>query len=250
MMEQAPAAESGMPGLSVPDMDTAPVGEASSGPGDADSRAGFRFSRKLLLLSDPSSPQAESVGALRAHLLAQHVRNGRRSLALCAPTEGSGTTFLSVNLAVAFAQAGINTLLIDANMRDPGVQNYIRPPEEPIGLRQCLSGDSSHTSMVYEDALQNLSVLYAGGVAENSQELLASRQFKSLIDNCMREYEMVIVDTPPGVSAADGVRIGMVVGYVLVVVRRNESLVGDMRTLMDGLTADRVRIVGTFLNDF
>lgn len=214
-------------------------------------RAGYRFSRKLFLLSDPESPEAESISALRANLLAQHVRNGRRSLAFCAPDSGVGTTYLAVNLAVAFAQAGISTLLIDANMRDPGVQKYIRPAEDPAGLRQCLlAPEQSHMNMVHEDVLQNLSVLYAGGFASNSQELLATRQFKSLIDNCMRDYEMTIVDTPAGISAADGLRIAMVVGYALVVARRNESLVGDLRVLMEGLLADRVRIVGTFLNDF
>lgn len=214
-------------------------------------RAGYRFSRKLFLLSDPTSPEAESIGELRAHLLAQHIRNGRRSLAFCAPETGAGSTYLAVNLAVAFAQAGINTLLIDANMRQPGVQKYIRPGEDPAGLRQCLvDPDESYMNLVHEDVLQNLSILYAGGIAANSQELLAARQFKSLIDNCMRDYEMTIVDTPAGISAADGQRIAMVVGYALVVARRNETLVNDVRDLVDGLLADRVRVVGTFLNDF
>ncbi|MGD9812245.1 MAG: CpsD/CapB family tyrosine-protein kinase [Sphingobium sp.] len=214
-------------------------------------RAGFRFSRRLFLLSDPGSAQAESISDLRAHLLAQHVRNGRRSLAFCSPAEGVGSTYLAVNLAVAFAQAGISTLLIDANMHDPGVQKYIRPKEEPAGLRQCLTGsDLGHGNAIYDDVLQNLSVLYAGGVADNAQELLATRHFKSLMDNCMRDYEMTIVDSPPGLNAADGLRIATVVGYALVVARRNETLVNDIRMLMDGLLADRVRIVGTFLNDF
>ncbi len=214
-------------------------------------RTGFRFSRKLALLADQTSPQSESISALRAHLLAQHVRNGRRSLAICAPSIGSGSTYIAANLAFAFAQAGINTLLIDANMRDPGVQGYIQPPEEPTGLRQCLSEtQQTYTNAIHEDVLDNLSVLYAGGATSNSQELLASKEFKSLMDNCMRDYDMTIVDTPPGISAADNLRIAMVVGYVLVVARRNDSLVADLRALMDGLIADRVRIVGTFLNDY
>ncbi len=214
-------------------------------------RSGFRFSRKLFLLSNPSSAQSESISGMRAHLLAQHVRNGRRSLALCAPETGVGSTYLAVNLAVAFAQAGINTLLIDANMRDPGVQSYIKPEIDPLGLRHCLvDPDMSHSGAVCDDVLQNLSILYSGGVADNSQELLASRQFKSLIDNCMRDYEMTIVDTPPGISAADGLRIAMVVGYALVVAKRDETLVSDVRMLMDELLADRVKVVGTFLNDY
>lgn len=215
-------------------------------------RAGFQFSRSIAVLSDPGGPQAESIGAMRTHLLAQHIRDGRRSLAVCAPSAGVGCTYLTVNLATAFALAGLKTLLIDANMRDPSVQDYIAPSNpDLIGLRQCLSGSTLMLSeAINEEVLPNLAVMYAGGVAENPQELLASSTFKSIAEDCMRDFEVTIIDTPPSNGSADARRVAMVLRYALLVVKRNESFVADLRTLADELQSDRAKIVGTFLNDF
>src|SRR3546814_263595 len=74
----------------------------------------FRFSQRVVVLSDSNSPEAEAIAALRTHLLAHHVRAGRRGLAVCSPSSKSGATFVAVNLAVSLARAGIRTLLIDA----------------------------------------------------------------------------------------------------------------------------------------
>lgn len=211
----------------------------------------FRVSRNILCLYQPDGERAEAVRSLRAHLLAGHLAHGRRSLAICAADEGVGTTYLAVNLAVAFAQAGISTLLIDANMHDPGVDKYISPEEMPKGLRQMLeSDDPMSVSAIQPNVLPNLSVLYAGGTGPNSQELLASKQFKRLMDDCMRDHEITIVDTPAGKNYADVRRIAKSVRYAMLVARKDVTMVSEVRNLVDELESDRVHLIGTFLNEF
>jgi len=212
-------------------------------------RSGFRFSRDITVLSDPAGPEAESIGALRTHLLAQHIRDGRRSLAICAPSSGIGSSYVAVNLATAFALAGIKTLLIDANMREPSMQNYIEPADEPIGLQQCLNDSSLLLGdAIQDDVLPHLSLIYAGGVAENPQELLANNSFKSIIEDCLRDFEVTIVDTPPSNESADARRIAAIMRYAMLIVRRNDSFVSDLKILSEELQSDRVKVIGTFLN--
>ncbi len=211
----------------------------------------YHFSRRIVCLSDPDGEGTESIRSLRAHLLAGHVRDGRRSLAICAPTAGVGSTFVAVNLAVAFAQSGLNTLLVDANLDDPGVHVYIQPQTPVIGLARMLT-DAEDASMdgVRRDVLPNLSILYAGDRSRRSSELLASRQFKTVLDDCMRDFDLTIIDAPTERGYADTRRVATTARHAMIVARRDKTFLSEVRELADHLTADRVKTVGTFLTDF
>lgn len=211
----------------------------------------YRFSKLLASLAHPGSVSAESIGALRTHILAQHMRGGRRSLAICAPSAGVGCSYLASSLAVAMSQAGVKTLLIDANMREPGVSSYIQPESEAPGLLQCLGEDAiNFGDAIRAEVLPGLSVMYSGGTTNQPQELLASPEFKSLVDVCLRDFDLTIVDTPPANICADGRSIAAVLRYAMVVAKRDSTLVSDVRQVVDDLRADKVNVIGTFLNDF
>lgn len=209
----------------------------------------FDLSDAVVGVTDGSSPEAESIGALRTHLVAQHIQDGRRALAICAPSAGSGCSFVAVNLAVALSQGGVRTLLIDADMRSPEIHHMIVPSRRMPGLVQCLSDDAvPFGDAIMENVLPSLSIIYSGGYAENAQELLAGPRFATLINLCMREYDVTIVDTPPANSSADARRIASIVHYALVVARKDSTFVSDIKTLIDDLKSDRAHIVGTVLN--
>ena len=134
----------------------------------------FQFADSVAVLFDRGSARAESVGALRTHILSQHVQQGRRSLALCSTQAGVGCTALAVNLSVALAQVEVKTLLIDGDIRNPSVHHHIVPSREVAGLQQCLEDEKmAFGDAIQFDVLPNLSVLYAGGTAAVPQELLA-----------------------------------------------------------------------------
>lgn len=230
----------------VAEAGSAPVIEPVPGSG-----AGYQFSRRIVCLSDPEGEATESIRSLRAHLLAGHVRDGRRSLAICAPAVGVGATFVAVNLAVAFAQSGLNTLLIDANLADPGVHDYIRPVQASGGLTRMLTdAEDAATDEVRRDVLPNLSLLYAGDRSRRASEQLASRQFKAVLDDCMRNFDLTIVDAPTERGYADTRRVATTARYAMIVARRDKTFLSQMRELADHLSADRVKLVGTFLTDF
>lgn len=213
-------------------------------------RGQYSFSEALVTLSDPFAQSAEYIRALRTHIMAQHVEAGRRALAICEASPKLGATFVATNLAVSLAQAGVKTLLIDGNLREPMIQHVIRPDRELPGLRECLTVTSASVGdYVQGDILPNMSVLFSGGAAPNAQELLARASFEQVINSCLRDYEMTIIDTPPANSCADGRRIASVAAYSLIVSRRHKGLVADVKTLAGQLRADHSTVIGTVLND-
>jgi capsular exopolysaccharide synthesis family protein len=210
----------------------------------------YDFSPSLVMVSSPNDAAAEALRALRTHVMAQHIQEGRRALAVCAASAGVGCTFVAANLAVALSQIGVKTLLIEADLRRPGLGRYIGSPRSGPSLAQCLASDDlGFGDVVESDVLPNLSVIYSGGPAAAPQELLGGERFRQLMEFCLRDYDATIVDTPPANTCADARRISTVVGYSLIVVRRNRTYVDDIKTLAQQLEADRAKIVGTVLNE-
>jgi capsular exopolysaccharide synthesis family protein len=208
------------------------------------------LSPEIVMVADPQGVRAEAIRALRTHIIAQHIHGGRRALAICAASAEVGCSFVAANLAVSLAQVGVKTLLIDGNLRAPGLDRLIPPARPDLGLRQYLaSTEVAFNDVIDQSAVPDLSLLPSGGVSQNPQELLAKERFRELMEICLRDYDMTIVDTPPANASADGRRISTVVGYSLVVAQQGRSLVGDVKTLVSELEGDRVRVVGTVLNE-
>lgn len=213
-------------------------------------QTGYRFSRRVVVLSEPDSAAATGIRSLQTHLMAGHLRDGRRGMAICSPDRHAGCTTVAVNLAVACAQAGIKTLLIDANLCHPGVAQFIRPPAPTGGLCQMLTSDLDvPADEIHRQVLPNLSLLYAGSGMTGFMDLIATRDFKRLFDDCMRDYEFTIVDTPSGASTTDTRRVALAMRYALLIGRRDQTLMSAMKKLIEELSTDRVRFVGTFMTD-
>ena len=206
-------------------------------------------SKSLITLTDQSTESAEAIRALRTHVMARHVQQGHRALAICAASEGTGCTFVAANLAVALSQIGVNTLLIDADMRRPTLAEMFNCPAPKGDLKNALSSDVNFDDCFETDILPCLSVLFSGGPVADAQELLAGARFVALMNYCLREFDATIVDTPPANTYSDVRRVSTVVGYSLIVARRNKSLVNDVKHLMEQLRGDYAEVIGTALTE-
>lgn len=210
----------------------------------------FEAAPSVVMIDDPTSVTAEGLGSLRTQMITRQDAEMVSPIAVCAASKATGATFIAVNLAVAMAQVGTRTLLIDADMREPGVQEMIIPPHPVQGLQQYLAGDAGRDGVVQESIIPNLSILYAGGVAANPQELLSGPHFRELIDFCVSEYDMVIIDTPPANQSSDSRYIAAVTGLSLIVARKDHSLIHDVKTLIEELGRNESRVIGTVLTEF
>ncbi len=208
-------------------------------------------SDELVVISDPQGLRAEAVRLLRTQVIAQHIKAGRRGLALVAPVEDSGCSNLSSNLAVALSQVGIKTLLVDANLRAPRLHEIFGLDANAPGLTSYLSMQVSRPERVVQaNVLPSLALITAGPAASRPQELLSSRRFRDGVNMLLREYDLVLFDTPPANSSADALTIGAAAGYVMLVARRNQAFFKDISTLVEQLQTSRCPLIGSVLNEF
>ncbi len=205
----------------------------------------------LVILEAPDSIEAEAIRGLRTRIMAQHVREGRRALAICSPTEDTGSSFVAANLATAMAQIGVKTLVVDANLRTPKIAEMFRLDQNATGLSDYLaSPDLGIDGILQGTALPFLSVITAGRLRPDPQELLSGARFKGFMDQLLREFDLTILDTTATSRCTDAQRVATVAGYSLIVARKHKSYVKDVATLVSLLRADRSNVIGTVLNDF
>lgn len=208
-------------------------------------------SDELIVLTDPVGGRAESLRLLRTQIIAQHIKPGRRALALVAPIEGAGCSYLAANLAASLSQIGTKTLLIDANMRSPRVDQIFGLDPNGPGLSSYLSLQVSRPErIVHANVLPNLSVIAAGPPVARPQELLSSARFRDGMNMLLREYDIALFDTPPANSCADALSVAGAIGYALIVARRDRTFFTDVTTLSHQLAAARCNVIGSVLSEF
>ncbi len=206
------------------------------------------FSRRLQAAYEPFSPQVEALRALRSQLALRWFNQGFKTLAVVAANPGDGCSDLAANLAVVFSQLGERTLLIDANLRTPE-QRKIFKLQQPRGLSDVLIGRNDLSVVCRFDSLKNLSVLGAGTVPPNPQELLGRRGFAALLEKAREQYDVVIVDTPPAVVTSDAQAIAANCGGALLVSQRNLTRMADLANVRDQLLVCDVQIVAAIVKD-
>lgn len=212
--------------------------------------AAYGFAPTLPGLENPvQSLAAIAFQTVCVQTLMPQMELGRRGVTVCGASLGVGVTFTATNLALALAQCGVPTLLIDANLHEAGVEGLITPPPGRPGLQDLLrSEEVALADAIHDDVVANLSILYSGGVAADASELLGAASLEAILGTCLRNYRYTIIDTAPANRTADARRVGSVVGYGLIVARRNLSYVDDVTTLAQQLAADRVEVIGSVMN--
>lgn len=206
---------------------------------------------ELLVISEPTSSKSEAMRLLRTQIIAQHIKRGRRALAVVAPVDGVGCSFIVANLATALSQVGIKTLLIDANMREPRIEQFFGIDAQAPGLSTYLSLQAARPErVVHANVLPSLSVITAGPPVSRPQELLSGSRFRDGVNILLREYDIALFDTPAASSSADALTVAAAAGYALIVARRDQTFVRDVATLAGQLAAARSSVIGSVLNEF
>ena len=210
-----------------------------------------KVSEEVIAAYDPFSPQVEALRALRAQLMLRWFDHdaARSALAIVSAARGEGRSYIAANLAVVFSQLGERTLLIDADLRHPR-QHELFGMENRVGLSSILSGRAGLDAMHRIPGLLGLSVLPAGVLPPNPQELLARAPFGQLLDQLAGQFDVVLLDSPPASDTADAQTLAVRAGAALVVVRRNSSRTWRVRGISDSVAQAKATIVGAVLNDF
>lgn len=196
---------------------------------------------------EPNSTVAEAIRELRSELLSRWLRAGQNVLAVVSSGPASGRSFVAANLAASFAQLGENTLLIDADLRNP-VQHRIFGLPARAGLSTILNG--RHWTEIIDTIAYfgNLNVLCAGPRPPNPLETLSRTAFSVLLEEVRQNYGVVLIDTSAASRGADARTVAARAGSALMVVRQNEARVADTEELRLSLSDYGAEIVGAVMS--
>lgn len=203
----------------------------------------------LYALDKPFGEHAEALRALRLRL---HMAGVGRpdvhpAVAVLSPRDGDGRSTLAANLAVSFAELGLRTLLVDADLRRP-TQHTLFGTTGGDGLSSLLAGRSDSPFIRPVPGFAGLAVLPSGPVPPNTTELLARPALPGFLAQAQRQFDLVILDTPPAGPASDAFYAATAAGSALVVARRNRTALRDLQALSDTLAATGVAVLGVVFN--
>jgi len=208
-------------------------------------------SGELVVAYEPFHPRAEEMRALRTQLLIRWSNAGirHRVMAVVSPGAGEGRSYVAANLAVVFSQLGERTLLIDADLRAPRQHRIFNIPDR-IGLSAVLSGRADRRAVVPVSEFGRLSVLPAGALPPNPQDLLSRPAFSSFLDELKEEFDVIFFDTPPAKPFADAQSVAFRAGSAIVLARKDRTAIADAAGVIRQVSDTGARIIGTVFNAF
>lgn len=158
-------------------------------------------------------------------------------------SKGEGKSTATANLAISFSKMNKKVLLIDADLRRPNIHNLMKL-QNAAGLSEVIGKFKSFDEVVNRDVLPYLDVLTSGSIPPNPSELLASQNFSSMLEVLRKEYDYIILDTPPiGVVADTLILKDLVAGYV-VVVREKFTTHGDIEKTLQSIRLADSKVLG------
>ena len=201
---------------------------------------------ELPVLNSPYSPVSTAFEMLQTNLSFTVSDKELRVIALTSSCPGEGKSFVSANLAVAMSQLGKRVLLIDADMRRSR-QHKIWQIQNFSGLSNVLV-NQAQLSNTAQEALVTLNVLAAGQIPPNPVSLLDSQRMETVVKEATKDYDFVIIDTPPLTAVADALVVAKFVDGMLLVVRPGEVESGAVSTAKLALEQAKVDVLGMVVN--
>ncbi len=204
-------------------------------------------SKPLTMVTDPHSMHAESIRRLRTNLLFVDVTTRKHSFVVTSAMSGEGKTTTVVNLAMALADTGARVLVVDGDLRNPSVARSMGL-EGGVGLTTILIGAATVDDVVQQWRDTSLYVLPAGQIPPNPSEILGSESMATLFDHLTKEFDYVLVDSPPVLPVIDAVVINKLVGGLLFIVAADRTRKRDLSSALKSLTTVDATPAGFALN--
>ncbi len=196
---------------------------------------------------EPTSHAAEAYRTIRTAIYFGVPNGQARRIVVTSPEPGDGKTTLVSNLAIAMAQAGQRTLVIDGDFRKP-MQHNIFETKRDRGLSSVLAGRETLDAAIQRTTTGCLDILPTGPTPPNPSEILNSQAFAGLLDELSSRYDHIIVDSPPVAPVTDARILGALCDVTILVLRADKSHRKIAERARDSLLSVGARILGAVVN--
>ena len=196
----------------------------------------------------PRSSFAEGIKTLRTNLMFMAPDNPPHLLLVTSPGPGEGKTLISINMAIAMAQSGQRTLIVDSDMRRPRVHKALGLGNEG-GLSNLITKTAKLEEVVQKTSVENLFALSCGDIPPNPLELLHTEEFQDIVREMQRGYDRIIFDSPPLAAVSDGLVLSHTVDAVLLILKFGQTRRELLKRSVDQMEALGAPFMGCVLND-
>jgi capsular exopolysaccharide synthesis family protein len=209
--------------------------------------ASKRQSQPILILDQQHrSSFAEAFRSLRTSVLLSHAERPPRTILFTSSSPGEGKTTTAVNTAISLAQTGARVILVDGDLRKPGLHKMLNMKNQP-GLSTYLTRAIDLDSVVDQNQIENLWIIASGPIPPNPSELLSSGKMREAVKLLSQQYDFVIFDSPP-VSTPDALILSTMVDGVILVIRCGETPRELVHRAKQSLEDVNAKIFGVVLN--
>ena len=209
------------------------------------------MNNELIVANNPKSGVAEAIKTIRTNLLFSSVDEPVKSILMTSSMSGEGKSFVSANLAIAFAQTGVKVLIVDCDLRR-GRQHKIFNIDNEQGLSNLLLDDvdKNYKKYIKKTRYENIYVLPMGIVPPNPSELLASAKNKQLAKILKQKFDLVIYDGVPVGGLTDSIIMADLVDKIVIVSAYKITPVEFLANTNKALEKFKDKIAGVILNKF
>lgn len=203
----------------------------------------------VVTLSAPRSPAAEAYRALRMNLAFTSLDKPLAAVVVSSAATNTTKSEVAVNLAVVMAQNGQRVILVDADLRRPGLHHYFDAPQEPGLTGYMLSQDGESALALAETGIPNLQLLPSGALPPNPADILGSQKMEQLLTQLKARADVVVLDTPPVTVAVDASVLGVRTDGLLLVVQAGHTRRDHIAQAKELLERFHVRLLGAVFSN-
>ncbi|MDD6728197.1 MAG: CpsD/CapB family tyrosine-protein kinase [Eubacteriales bacterium] len=195
----------------------------------------------------------EAYKTIRANIMFSVIKKGCKIIVVSSSLPNEGKTTTTVNLAVSISQTDQRVLLIDGDLRKPKIHQYFGLPNAP-GLTNFLSDTISGRrsadifGIIHPTKYENLSVICSGSIPPNPAELLGSDFMSDFLADVSKDFDYIIIDTPPVNVVSDSFPLIRESDGVVLVVRSNQSTHPELQKALSALEFIDAKILGFVVN--
>ena len=213
---------------------------------DKDVAAG-KAKHTILCEHDPKDQAIEGLRSLRTNLHFALLEAKNNIVMITGPAPGVGKSFVSTNFAHVVAQANQKVLLIDADMRKGHINKEYDITRGP-GLSELIIGEVDKATAVRNSGFENVDVLTTGDLPPNPSELLMHENFEKYLNEFAKEYDLVLIDTPPLLAVTDAAVIGRLCGTTFVLLRYGVHSMAEIQAVTKRLRQNSIEPRGFVFN--
>lgn len=202
----------------------------------------------ILFSQDKDDLAIESLRSLRTtlHFVLMEAKNN--VIMVTGPSPGLGKSFVSMNLGAVLASAGRKTLIIDADLRRGHLHEYTGLTRG-AGVSDLVSGQVDVLGAIRPTLVPNLDIMSTGAVPPNPSELLLHEKFAQMIGEVSKQYDHVLIDSPPVLAVTDAAVVGRLAGASLLVVKAGTNPMREIEVSVKRLHQAGINLRGVLFNN-